>query len=240
MQIFLTLTLNLTYFLFGYLMGSLNTSILFGKLTKKPDLRLYHSKNAGATNSLRVYGTKSAVIILLIDILKTFIVVLICKLISKVINDYITDEFLYRTNNVSLLTQKLYLIPLLGGIGVLLGNIFPVFYKFKGGKGVAGSVGLLISINITLLPIAAIFFFGLMFWKRYVSLASVITSIAMIGFISIPWINSGFLSWVSGVEYNSYTITISLYIFNASMINFAHRENIKRLLKHQERKFGQK
>ncbi|UWV93489.1 glycerol-3-phosphate acyltransferase [Mycoplasmopsis cynos] len=78
MEFFLTIFINVGFFLIGYLIGSINTSIVFSKIFNKPDLREYYSKNAGATNSLRVYGTKSAVFILLIDIFKTFTMVLIC------------------------------------------------------------------------------------------------------------------------------------------------------------------
>nr|WP_322959243.1 glycerol-3-phosphate 1-O-acyltransferase PlsY [Mycoplasmopsis canis]WQQ12637.1 glycerol-3-phosphate 1-O-acyltransferase PlsY [Mycoplasmopsis canis] len=240
MSIFLEILLNLGFFLLGYILGSLNTSIIYGKLTKRPDLREFHSKNAGATNSLRVYGSKSAIYILIIDIFKTFFVVLMCRLISIWINGAITQDFIERTQGVSLLNGKLFLIPLLGGLGVVIGNIFPVFYKFKGGKGVATSIGLLISINIILLPIAAIFFFGFMFWKRYVSLASVTTAFLMTLFIAIPWISEGFLGWVSGIQLGFFWVALLIFGIDASLIIFAHRENIKRLVKGTERKFGNK
>ncbi|WBP84039.1 glycerol-3-phosphate 1-O-acyltransferase PlsY [Mycoplasmopsis edwardii] len=237
MDIFLTIILNLGFFLVGYLFGSLNTSILFGKITKKPDLREHHSKNAGATNSLRVYGVNSAVIILLLDVLKTILIVLLCRLIMKAINSSITPEFITKSKNVSLIQSKLFLIPLLGGIGVIVGNIYPVFYKFKGGKGVATSIGLLISINITLLPIAAVFFFGFMFWKKYVSLASISTAFLMIFFVGIPWMSEGILGWMTGIEKGYFWIALIIFVIDASLIIFAHRENIKRLLNKSERKF---
>ncbi|WP_322961486.1 glycerol-3-phosphate 1-O-acyltransferase PlsY [Mycoplasmopsis cynos] len=238
MEFFLTIFINVGFFLIGYLIGSINTSIVFSKIFNKPDLREYYSKNAGATNSLRVYGTKSAVFILLIDIFKTFTMVLICRLISYGINSRITPEFIEKTKDVSLISNKLFLIPLLGGLGVVIGNIYPIFYNFKGGKGVATSLGFLISINIVLLPIASVFFFGLMFWKRYVSLASIVTAFVMIFFCAIPWISEGPLGWITGLQVGYFWVTIITFGLAATFLIYSHKENIKRLLNKCERKFG--
>ncbi|UUM20434.1 glycerol-3-phosphate 1-O-acyltransferase PlsY [Mycoplasma sp. 2045] len=229
---------NILLFIFGYIAGSLNTSIIWGKIVKK-DVRELHSKNAGATNSSRVLGKKAGLCILLIDVFKTILMVSIAYGLCKVINK----------NN---LNMSLYVFPILCGLGVVVGHCFPIFFKFKGGKGVATSIGLLISINIALLPIAAVIFFAVLFWKKYVSLASIVSALLMMPVIMFAhWFLSSDLSWATNMkwlaDYSQHT-TRSLYNYQltsgiffiaaALLIVIMHRDNLVRIFKNQERKLS--
>ncbi|WP_246051798.1 glycerol-3-phosphate acyltransferase [Mycoplasma nasistruthionis] len=172
MNAFNSVLFNIFLVVFGYIIGSLNTSIIVGKILKK-DPRDYHSKNAGATNSLRVFGKKIAIMILMIDVIKTISVVAIgygltywCNLATSIDqNGSVVGVYGIGLPPYWEGLRTIYGLPLLAGLGTVIGHIFPIFFGFKGGKGVASSLGLLISYNIIFLPIAAVFFFGLIFEK---------------------------------------------------------------------------
>ncbi|WP_245579601.1 glycerol-3-phosphate 1-O-acyltransferase PlsY [Mycoplasma leonicaptivi] len=232
--------MNLTFLGFGYIVGSLNTALLYAKFFKQKDLREFYSKNAGATNSLRVYGKKVALIILLIDIAKVVISVLLMKLIAQGVNNsiqYDIDNTL-GFKEVNNLESKLFLIPLLSGLGVVIGHTWPVFFNLKGGKGVACGIGLIISINIIIFVIATIVYFSILFWKKYVSLASILTSIILIPFCFIPWITDLPLGWMNDLSVNYFWITGLIYLCVAGLIVYKHISNIKSLLNHTERKLN--
>ncbi|VEU70054.1 glycerol-3-phosphate 1-O-acyltransferase PlsY [Mycoplasmopsis glycophila] len=204
--------------LLGYTLGSLNTSILLSKFWKKQDVRDFHSENAGATNSYRVFGKSFAITVLLIDIAKGYLAVLLGYVFWK----HFEGQYNY--------------IPLLAGLACVIGHTFPIFFKFKGGKGVGCAIGVLIALNIVLLPIAALFFFGIIFATRYVSLASVLTALIMIIFVSIPWMSNGILAYTTPQTLPFYANSI-VFALCAFFIVFTHRSNIKRLLNKSERKF---
>lgn len=139
----------------AYLLGSVPCAILVAKLLKLPDPRQEGSGNAGATNTLRLHGKKPALFVLGGDFLKGFIAVLIASMIG------VTGGLLG-----------------LVALAVVLGHVFPVFFKFKGGKGVATAAGafLVLSFGITLLLM--IIFAAIVYFTRYVSLASLIAVVA--------------------------------------------------------------
>ncbi|SJZ57976.1 glycerol-3-phosphate 1-O-acyltransferase PlsY [Mycoplasmopsis verecunda] len=199
--IFSSVLINIAFIVMGYLIGSLNTSIILGKIIKK-DPREEHSQNAGATNSSRVFGRKIGIIILLVDIAKTIVAVAIATGFAYLAN--ITPQLRMPAEiaktPVVYQAQPIVAVPMLAGFGVVLGHCFPVFYGFKGGKGVACSIGLIISYNIVLLPIAAVFFFAVAFWKKYVSLASMVAAILLIPFVFVPWMSNSVIAW--GTNFN--------------------------------------
>ncbi|MBD5788499.1 membrane protein [Mycoplasma synoviae GX11-T] len=219
MEIFLSIAINILIFLIGYLIGSLNASIIVGKLFYKKDIREFHSKNAGATNSLRVFGYKVAIVILFIDIFK----VVFATYFVRIVFPFVFSSKLY------------FYIPLIAGLAAQIGQAYPIYFKFRGGKGVAATVGLLISINVLLWPIAGVFFFLLLFKTKYASLSSLLTTLIMIGFISIPWMSQGVLSYATS-GFGQFWVNIIIYLFAAALIFWKHRENIKRLLSKTENK----
>ena len=186
----------------GYLLGSINASIIFSKL-KGVDIRNHGSGNAGATNTLRTYGKGVAAGVTLFDILKGIIAVLIARYILK-------DE----------------MAVLLAGLGAVLGHNFPLYFGFKGGKGILTSFAVILMISpfaaLCALAVAII----IMATTRYVSLGSVTAAVV------VP---------VASLFFNKGDVpTIILMTVLGLLAVFRHRGNIKRLLNGTERKLGEK
>lgn len=190
----------------AYLLGNISTSTIVAKRMYNVDIRTQGSGNPGSTNVLRTLGKKAGAITFVGDLLKGLVAVLIARMISRFTG---VDE-----------TTAAYLAV----VAVVAGHNWPVFLGFKGGKGVATSLGAMIGMN----PIIALTCFGIflviVFTTKYVSLGSVV------GIASSPL----FMIATS----NKKGILVTLFL-TASAI-YTHRENIKRLLNGTERKIGQK
>lgn len=197
----------------AYLIGSIPFGYLFGKM-KGIDLRKVGSGNIGATNTGRILGKKWAYICFLLDALKGFVPMMLGKLIIGVQPDK-TEMWLW----------------LAIGSAAICGHIFPVYLKFKGGKGVATSLGMLLGLwpyytipGIISFIVWAVFF---LIW-RYVSLASIVAA------ASLPAVLAGIIfanpDWKIEILWPLLLIAITL----ASLVIFRHRENIKRLLSGSE------
>jgi len=185
----------------SYLLGSISFSYFIAKIWMGIDIRNYGSGNAGATNVLRVLGTKPAIIALLGDALKGIIAVYLGKLTG--------DES----------------IMLLCGLAVVIGHNWPIFLKFKGGKGIATSLGVILTISPLSSLILIIIGVFIIYITRYVSLGS-ITSAIILPFIFYMLHKSGY-----------YLIFALVLTFLAL---FRHRSNIQRLLSGKESKLGEK
>ena len=202
----------------AYLLGSISFSVIFSKKLAGFDVREKGSGNAGTTNVLRTVGKKAAALTLLCDCLKGVFAVLVAFIAGKIVKD--TDS--------SLLVQ-------LAGIFVVLGHTFPVFFKFKGGKGVATSLGVLIMSNLGVLLITnwqiglicLVFALILMALTRFVSLGSIAAAILFP--VLTVFINENYL--VPG----NYVI---FAIIMAILVVFNHRSNVKRLLEGKENKLS--
>lgn len=196
--------------LFGYLLGSLNTSLLISHL-RGEDIRTKGSGNAGATNTLRVMGKKVAAIVLLFDILKAVVAVLLVR------------AFFGAYPMVDAFTQEMGC--LLCGLGAILGHNYPLYFGFRGGKGVATSFGTIAVLDWRLALIVLLVFIVVLALSRYVSLAS------CLGAIAVP-IAAVFLSgnlWV-----------VLVYALMGALCVFRHKENIRRLIGGCEHKLGEK
>ena len=146
--------------LVAYLIGSVNFSVIISKRIAGFDVRERGSGNAGTTNMLRSVGKGPAALTLILDIAKGLVAILIAFLIGK-----ISDEA-----NAAVLVQ-------LAGFFVVLGHTFPVFFGFKGGKGVATSLGVLLFINPLIGLICLVFALAVMAFTRMVSLGSIMAAI---------------------------------------------------------------
>ena len=194
----------------SYLIGSINFSIIISKKVAGFDVREKGSGNAGTTNMLRTVGKKAALITLVCDILKGVISILLALLIGKIAKE---------ANN-SILVQ-------IAGILVIIGHTFPIFFKFKGGKGVATAVGVLLTTNWQIGLICLIFGLVLIALTRMVSLGSITAAILfpiLVLFIKTNYIVEG--------NYFIYSLIIAV------MVVFNHRENVKRLLSGTENKLS--
>lgn len=191
------------YFICSYLIGSISFAILTSKFYHLDDPRLFGSNNAGATNVMRSGNKKAGLLTFVGDTLKGTIVVIIGK--------YIFFS-----------QAKTEIIVSIGAILVILGHIYPVFYKFKGGKGVATLIGIVLGVN-PILFLASIGSWGIVFtFFRISSLSSLIT-ISLIPLYSYLIMGN-----------NPYTFAMLLC---SLIVLYKHKGNIKRLLNKNEHKF---
>ncbi len=184
--------------LVGYLIGSIQVPIMAGRILKKIDIREHGSGNAGSTNVARVLGFKVAVAVFILDILKGVI-------------PYLTVKYFFGAE-----------LAIIIGVGAVLGHDFPLFMNFKGGKGVAITLGILTAYN----PLAGIIALAvgilIIYITKYVSLASVSVAFTVLVFI-----------WCQNTD----TVELIGLTFLIVLLIYQHRGNIKRLLAGKENKF---
>ncbi len=188
--------------LLAYFFGSLNSSIIFSKILKLKDPREYGSKNPGATNILRSGNKALALATLIFDMLKGFLPVFVALLFIE---------------------NQIYIQII--GLCSILGHIFPIYYKFKGGKGVATSFGVILAFDIILGFICLLTWLITAFLFRYSALS------AIVAFALLP-----IYTWFSYEK----IITTSLYLILAIIVIYMHKTNIKNLLNNKETKIGSK
>lgn len=201
----------------AYLIGSVNFSIIFSKKFAGFDVREKGSGNAGTTNMLRSVGKGAAALTLICDILKGVVAIGAAIVVGYVFKDF---------ENKAGLAQ-------VAAIAVILGHTFPVFYKFKGGKGIATSLGVLFMINWRIALICLVFALVLMIITRMVSVGSIATAILfpiLILFVNTGVIHADYL--VPGKGYFIFSLILAI------LVAFNHRSNIKRLLNGTENKLS--
>ena len=211
----------------AYLLGSVNSSIIVGKF-HKIDIREHGSGNAGLTNTLRTLGKKAAAFVLIGDILKGVLAILFARLLAPTV---IVGEFNFNGNILPLEKTYTDLAMQIAGVLVILGHIFPVFYKFKGGKGVLTSATVIMMVNWQVGLACLLVFIVVVALTRYVSLGSVLSAFAF------PLLFIGLDKYVGMMEDFSW---IMFGCILASIVIFMHRGNIVRLWKNTERKLGEK
>lgn len=194
----------------AYLLGSISFSVILSKKMAGFDVREKGSGNAGSTNVLRTVGKKAAILTLICDCLKGVLAILIAFIASKIMKEL----------DGSLLIQ-------LAGIFVVLGHTFPVFFKFKGGKGVATSLGVLLMVNWQIGLICLVFALILMALTRFVSLGSIAAAILFP--VLTVFIHTNYL--ING-NYIVFGIILAVFVV------FNHRTNVKRLLEGKENKLS--
>ncbi len=226
--------------LFGYFFGSLNWSIILGKAFYKKDPRDFDSKNAGATNSVRVFGKKIAGIILFLDIMKSFLSTIFTFLIAKYAFGSILDSHITKSFNP-------YVLIYLGGIFATVGHCFPIFFKFKGGKGGSTFGGAIWAISPIMTSVLFIFSLLILKKTKKASLSILIIAFSSLFTIFIPGLNYCFLLepditklilFQGGVTVQWLGLLFGFQLFGFLIILFKHRENIKRLIKREERTFS--
>lgn len=188
----------------GYLFGCMCTAYIVGKAYKNLDVRDYGSGNAGTTNAIRVLGWKAGIITFIGDFLKAIIAVNLAKFV---------------------LDGDPKIIAVYAAIGVILGHDWPVFLGFRGGKGIAATIGVLMALNYQIGLICAVLMICVIYLTRYVSLAAILTSLlAPILFMLLD-----------------YSISNMIFAVTLTVVNiFQHRSNIGRLLRGEESKIGKR
>ena len=197
----------------AYAIGSINFSVIISKKMAGFDVREKGSGNAGTTNMLRSVGKKAAAVTLLCDILKGVISILIALLVG----------------NIAKNVDKAVLVQI-AGILVVVGHTFPIFFEFKGGKGVATSLGVIMMINWQIGLICLVFAIAIMAFSKMVSMGSV--GAAILFPILTLFINTNFIVQESGMKYFVFSVML------AAMVIFNHRANIKRIANGTENKLS--
>jgi glycerol-3-phosphate acyltransferase PlsY len=195
----------------AYLLGSLSFAVIVSSLMGLNDPRTFGSKNPGATNVLRSGSKPAAIITLVLDALKGFIPVMLVHVFGK--------AYGLGDGTVALV-----------GLAAFLGHLYPVFFKFVGGKGVATAVGVLFGVHWALGLACVISFAIILYFFRFVSLASLIAA----AFAPVCYLFGDTVLW-SADRY----ITLMLVIM-AVLLAYRHGENITRLIQGKESKLGAK
>lgn len=195
------MTYFIVFLIIGYLLGSLSSAIIVCKLMGLPDPRTQGSNNPGATNVMRIGGKKAAYTTFLGDFLKGLLPVLLACLL--------TDD-----NGIAG-----------AALGAFLGHLYPLYFGFKGGKGVATLVGVIIGISPWIFLGFAAIWAGLLFTTGYVSLASMVAAVG-----------TAIIALLFGFSKNIVGVLMAL----AVLVIYRHRENIERLKKGTESHFRKK
>jgi glycerol-3-phosphate acyltransferase PlsY len=191
----------------AYLIGSIPTAVWVSKYFFGFDIREYGSGNAGATNSFRILGKGWGIFVMLVDMFKGVLASFLYLLLPY----YLTNDF-HRVN---------LMIGL--GLAAVLGHIFPIWARFRGGKGVATVFGMVIAIQPMVAIYVAAVFVGVLYLTRFVSLSSILASVALPVFIL-------FVFNEPEVLYRIFAIAVALLVI------LTHQKNIGRLLNGNENK----
>lgn len=209
--------------IFAYLLGAIPFGFLIGKAHGK-DLRLLGSGNIGATNATRMLGKKWGIICLILDVCKGLLPMLLVPLLGLIKQD---------------LESLRLVLWLLVGCAAVLGHIFPVYLKFKGGKGVATSLGIVLGLwpyyTLCGLGVFAIWLVTLLIWK-YVSLSSILAA------VSFPVLLLLSILLIDDARWNLTQLwpLVLMAVLMALLVVLRHRDNIRRLIEGSEIKIGQK
>ncbi len=197
---------NIGLVILAYLLGSIPTAVWVGKRFYNIDVREHGSGNAGATNTIRVLGKKAGIPVLLVDVLKGFLAVSLVRFAS-----------------VNLESEAYVNYQLLLGVFVVVGHIFPVFASFRGGKGIATILGVVIALH----PLAA-----------SISFVVFVFVLLMFGFVSLGSITAAVVFPLLIIKvFDEPNITLNIFsALVAVMVIITHRKNIGRLLKREEPK----
>lgn len=195
--------------LLGYFIGCIQSAFIVGKLMGNIDIREHGSGNAGTTNITRVLGAKAGLIVFVLDILKGILSFVLCSLIFK--------------GGGTFLGSASILSGVYGGFGAILGHDFPFYLNFKGGKGTATTLGFILFINPYVAVITYVFGFIVVFITRYISLASLVMTLAC---------------FLLMILFKLETEAIIIMFLVMVLSYYQHLSNIKRLIKKEENKFS--
>lgn len=216
-MIYLTLALVFTI---GYLLGSISFAVVISKTFYKQDIRNFGSGNAGMTNVLRTFGKKAAAATFAGDFFKGVVSVVICNAIMN-------SQQLAGVENIEFFRDLALYIAV---AGALLGHLKPVFFGFKGGKGISVAFGAMMAGTPPITAAAFGVWLVVVALTKYVSLASILAVAGYTVFTFISFMISGSYSIPHGIA----------AVILPAIIIYAHRSNIVRLMNGTERKIGEK
>ncbi len=193
----------------AYLLGSLPSSVWVGQAYHGIDIRDYGSGNAGATNTFRVLGRKAGILVMAMDVFKGLTAVTLATVWMQL-------GFVPET--------QIILVKLIFGISAVLGHIFPIYVGFRGGKGVATLLGMVLGINPLAAAICVAVFMIVLLLTRYVSMSSIL------GTLSFP-----LTLLLTDIQPNDQILVVFGFFFSIAVI-FTHKKNILRILNGTENK----
>jgi len=206
-------TETLLFVLLAYLTGAFPSAVWVGKTFYKIDVREFGSGNAGATNTFRVLGKKAGIPVLIMDIFK----------------GWLSVNYISCLTNIPESAEAVFEIKLAFGIAAVIGHLFPIYTGFRGGKGIATLLGLLIGLHAVAALYSILVFVIVFITSKYVSLGSIIASIAFPILVIL----------ILG----STNVSLNLFAFFVPVLSLiTHQKNIERLLRGEETKvkFGKK
>ncbi|MBK8551628.1 MAG: glycerol-3-phosphate 1-O-acyltransferase PlsY [Ignavibacteria bacterium] len=204
----------------SYIIGSIPSALIVGKLFKKIDIRNYGSGNLGSTNAFRVLGVPLGILVQAMDISKGLVAVL-----------FVTNFFYHNlpfTNYTPF--DDITVLKIIAGLSAVIGHTFSIFVNFKGGKGINTALGMLISLAPVDVGISVGFFILTVLSSGYISLGSIVASFI---FPVIMFIRENFFK----VDIYGYNTLIFFSIGVSLLLIYNHRDNIKRLLYGNENRF---
>ena len=205
----------------SYLLGSFNSSILVVRLLKHQDIREFGSHNAGLTNTLRCFGKGCAALTLVGDLAKGIVAVLLSKGICELLGTGLTAQ------------NDVHFIGYIAGIFAILGHVFPIYYHFKGGKGVLVGVSVFLGIEWKVFLCLIVIFAVVLAISKYVSLGSIIAAACC------PVVTFLFQFWQRGDLPMWYLwLNTGLAALMGAWVIYMHRTNIQRLKAGNENKFS--
>lgn len=203
----MNLALLITSIVAAYLLGSIPSSVWYGIGYFGIDVRKHGSGNAGATNTFRVLGKRAGTVVMLIDVLKGWTATSLASM-------------LFYINEIG--ETELLMYKIIFGIVAIIGHIFPVFVKFKGGKGIATLLGMVLAIHPELASLCITIFILTLLTSQYVSLSSILATLAF-----------PVLSWL-GVVGHPEPLLIVFGFTMFVLVVFTHQKNIVRLVNGNE------
>jgi len=210
-----------TIIILSYLIGSIPTSIILSKAAKGIDIREHGSGNAGGTNVMRVLGWKHGVLVILLDALKGVLAVIVVARLH-----YGSMPFENATP-----FDDFTLVQIIAGISAVIGHVWTVFAGFKGGKGIATALGMLLMIVTVDMLIAIGVFILVVTFSRYVSLGSLAAAVAVPLTLIIR-------ENVFNVDIPNYHTLLPFLVLVSLLVIFTHRKNVTRLLNGSENKIN--
>lgn len=205
----------------SYLLGSFNSSILVVRLLKHQDIREFGSHNAGLTNTLRCFGKGCAALTLVGDLAKGIVAVLLSKGICELLGTGLTAQ------------NDVHFIGYIAGIFAILGHVFPIYYHFKGGKGVLVGVSVFLGIDWKVFLCLIVIFAVVLAISKYVSLGSIIAAACcpVATFLFQYWQRGDLPMWYLWLN-------TGLAALMGAWVIYMHRTNIQRLKAGNENKFS--
>ncbi len=203
---------------FAYFLGSLNSAILVCRIAKGQDIRNFGSNNAGLTNVLRTYGKKLAAVTLICDLAKGVVSVLFAR--------FVVGGLM----GITVLGDELF-ICYLAAFFVMFGHVYPIYYGFKGGKGVLLGATSLLAVDPLSCALALTVFALVLYFSKYVSLSSIFASLSFPVFTALTQMARG---------YDSYALNAVMVFAMSLIIVYKHKPNIQRLNEGTESKIGSK